>query len=150
MRAALYIRVSTDEQASSAEAQESGARAWAEARGHSVVAVYRDIGHSGAEWVRRRGVLDLQVDVAREPRPWDILVVRDLDRLGRDQARLPLLLSTLADHDAQVVEWSTDRVVELDVMGRMIAGLRAGMAEMERELIAHRTRTALRLSLIHI
>lgn len=144
MKVAIYVRVSTDEQAHSAEAQEAGARAWAEARKHTVVAVYRDIGQSGAEWVRRRGILDLQLDVARTPRPWDSLLVRDLDRLGRDQARLPLLLATLADHDVRVVEWSTDRPVELDVMGRMLAGMRAGMAELERELISHRTRTALR------
>ena len=144
MRVAAYIRVSTDEQASSAEAQESGALAWAAAQGHAVVATYRDIGHSGAEWVRRRGLLDLQLDAGRSPRPWDILVVRDLDRLGRDQARLPLLLATLADHDMRVVEWSTGRAVELDVVGRMVAGVRAAMAELEREAIAHRTRTALR------
>lgn len=144
MRAAVYVRVSTDEQASSAEAQESGALAWCAAQGHSVVATYRDIGHSGAEWVRRRGLLDLQLDAGRSPRPWDILVVRDLDRLGRDQARLPLLLATLADHDMRVVEWSTGRAVELDVVGRMVAGVRAAMAELEREAIAHRTRTALR------
>lgn len=144
MRVAVYVRVSTDEQASSAEAQESGALAWAAAQGASVVATYRDIGHSGAEWVRRRGVLDLQLDAGRSPRPWDVLVVRDLDRLGRDQARLPLLLATLADHDVRVVEWSTGRAVELDVVGRMVAGVRAAMAELERESIAHRTRTALR------
>jgi DNA invertase Pin-like site-specific DNA recombinase len=144
MRVAIYVRVSTDEQASSAEAQESGALAWCAARGHSVVATYRDIGHSGAEWVRRRGLLDLQLDAVRSPRPWEVLVVRDLDRLGRDQARLPLLLATLADHDVRVWEWSTDRAVELDVVGRMVAGVRAAMAELERESIAHRTRTALR------
>ena len=144
MKVAIYVRVSTDEQAHSAEAQEAGARAWAEARKHTVVAVYRDIGQSGAEWVRRRGVLDLQMDVARTPRPWDALVVSNLDRLGRDQVRLPLLLSTLGDHDAKVIEWSVVRVVELDAVGMMIASMRSGIAAIERENIAHRTRTALR------
>lgn len=144
MKVAIYVRVSTDEQAHSAGAQEDGARAWAEARRHTVVAVYRDIGQSGAEWVRRRGILDVQLDVTRTPRPWDALVVRDLDRLGRDQVRLPLLLSTLGDHDAKVIEWSVDRVVELDAVGMMIASMRSGIAAIERENIAHRTRTALR------
>ena len=87
MRVAVYIRVSTDEQASSAEAQETGALAWCAAQGHSVVATYRDIGHSGAEWKRRPGVIALEVDVKRAPRPWDLVVVRDLDRLGRDGVR---------------------------------------------------------------
>ena len=144
MRVAVYIRVSTDEQASSAEAQETGALAWCAAQGHSVVATYRDIGHSGAEWKRRPGVIALEVDVKRAPRPWDLVVVRDLDRLGRDGVRLPLLLSVLNDHDVPMVEWSTGAVVQADALGRMIASVRAGLAEIEREGIAHRTRTALR------
>jgi DNA invertase Pin-like site-specific DNA recombinase len=143
MLAALYIRVSTDEQASSAAAQEEGARGWCAREGHRVVAVYRDEGVSGGEWVRRAGVLQLRADVAATPRPWDVLVVRDLDRLGRDAIRLPALLSHLADHDARVVEWSTGQTVALDGMALIVAQLRAGLAQIEREQIAHRTRTAL-------
>ena len=69
MRVAVYVRVSTDEQASSAEAQESGALAWAATQGHDVVATYRDIGHSGAEWVRRRGLLPVRPRMLRARRP---------------------------------------------------------------------------------
>lgn len=49
-RAAVYLRVSTDEQRESLDAQERGARQWCERTGASVVAVYRDEGVSGAEW----------------------------------------------------------------------------------------------------
>lgn len=143
MRLAIYTRVSTDEQASSAAAQEAGARAWAEREGHAVVAVYRDEGVSGGEWVHRPGVLQLRADAASTPRPWDVLVVRDLDRLGRDAIRLPELLSHLGDHDVRVVEWSTGQTVALDGMALIVAQLRAGLAQIEREQIAHRTRTAL-------
>lgn len=143
MRAAIYTRVSTEEQASSATAQEEGARAWCAREGHVVVAVYRDEGVSGGEWVRRAGVLQLRADVSASPRPWDVLVVRDLDRLGRDAIRLPELLSHLADHEARVVEWSTGQTVALDGMALIVAQLRAGLAQIEREQIAHRTRTAL-------
>ena len=52
-RAAVYVRVSTEEQSASVEAQESGARVWCEAHGYDVVQVYRDVGISGAEWPRR-------------------------------------------------------------------------------------------------
>ena len=64
MRVAVYVRVSTDEQASSAEAQEFGALAWCAAQGHSVVATYSDIGHSGAEWKRRPGVIAMEATQA--------------------------------------------------------------------------------------
>lgn len=37
--AALYLRVSTDEQKSSLDAQESGARLWCETYGHTVTPV---------------------------------------------------------------------------------------------------------------
>jgi predicted site-specific integrase-resolvase len=46
-RAAIYVRVSTDEQ--SVENQEAELRATAERMGHEIVAVYRDKGFSGAK-----------------------------------------------------------------------------------------------------
>lgn len=143
MRAAIYVRVSTEEQASSASAQEDGARLWCAREGHVVSIVYRDEGVSGGEWARRAGVLQLRADASTAPRPWDLLIVRDLDRLGRDAIRLPELLSHLADQDVRVIEWSTGQTVALDGMALIVAQLRAGLAQIEREQIAHRTRTAL-------
>ena len=87
MRVAIYIRVSTDEQAASAETQEAGIRAWCEKNGHSIVTTIRDIGHSGAEWVHRPGVLQLQSEAQGGTCPWELVVVRDVDRLGRDGVR---------------------------------------------------------------
>lgn len=144
MRVAIYIRVSTDEQSASADAQEAGARGWASAQGAEVVAVYRDEGASGAEWVTRRGVLQLLADVTATPRPWDVLVVRDLDRLGRDALRLGLAVETLHDHGAQCVAWSTGETLRADPMARALLMMRGVLAEQERAQIAHRTRTALR------
>lgn len=144
MRAALYLRVSTDDRAVSLDAQESGARAWCARAGHAVVSVYRDDGVSGAEWDERPGVLALQADAERSPRPWDVLVVRDLDRLGRDRVRLPLALSDLADAGVTVVEWSTGLPVDLTDDAFALVQLRAHLAAAERRTSARRTRTALR------
>jgi len=141
-RAAIYLRVSTDEQRESLDAQERGARQWCERTGASVVAVYRDEGVSGAEWAARAGVQQLRADATAGR--CDVVVVRDLDRLGRDAIRLPEFLSHLRDHDVRVVEWSTGQTVELDGMALVVAQLRAGLAQIEREQIAHRVRTALR------
>lgn len=143
MRAAIYVRVSTEEQSDSAAAQEEGARAWCSRNAHEVERVYRDEGVSGAEWSFRPGIAAVRADAALSPRPWDLLVVRDLDRIGRDGIRLPELLSHLHDHETRVVEWSTGQIAQLDTMGRMVASIRAHIAELEREAIAHRTRTAL-------
>lgn len=142
MRVAVYIRVSTDEQAQSAETQERGALAWCDRAGHAVVTTYRDIGHSGAEWVHRPAILALQADAQRTPRPFDLVVVRDVDRLGRDAVRLPLLLSILREAGIGVVESSTGQPVALDGVGQLIASVRACLAQIEREQIAHRVRVA--------
>lgn len=142
MKVALYIRVSTDEQAASADEQERGARAWCTRNGHTVVALYRDVGYSGAEWMKRTGVLDLQADATRKERPFDAVVVRDVDRLGRDAVRLPKLLHDLHEHEVQVIEWSTGRVVEIDGAGALIVNVLAAAAAYDRQMIAHRTRTS--------
>lgn len=144
MRAALYLRVSTDERSASLDAQESGARAWCAREGHSVVATYTDEGISGAEWSRRPGVQALQDAADATPRPFDLVVVRDLDRLGRDAIRLPLLLDDLQSAGVRVVEWTTGKIAELEGEALVLVQLRAYAAAAERKAIARRTRTALR------
>jgi DNA invertase Pin-like site-specific DNA recombinase len=56
MRAAIYLRVSTDEQTT--DNQERELRATAERAGHEVVAVYRDAGISGAKGRDKRPGFD--------------------------------------------------------------------------------------------
>ena len=128
MRAAIYARVSVDDRAVSLDAQEAGAREWCARQGHVVVAVHRDDGVSGAEWDRRPGVQRVRAEALTRPRPWDVLVVRDLDRLGRDGVRLPLLLVDLRDAGVSVVEWTTGQAVAVDGMALVLAQLRATMA----------------------
>lgn len=142
-RVAIYSRVSVDDRAVSLDAQEAGARQWAERVGHAVTHVYRDDGVSGAEWERRPGVQRLAADARAKPRPFDLVVVRDLDRLGRDAVRLPLLLVDLRDAGVAVVEWTSGRAVELDGNQLFLATVRSHFAAMERAAIAARTRVAL-------
>lgn len=138
-RVAMYLRVSTDEQGASMEAQEAGAREWAARQGHDVVRVYRDEGFSGAEWVNRPDLIRLQADVRASPRPWDILICRDLDRLGRDSLRLGLLLEALHDFGGRLYVWSTGEEVRPGPEQRALVVLKGILAEQERAMIAHRT-----------
>lgn len=140
MRVAIYARVSTDEQAQSAEAQERDARRFCESRGWSVVEVYRDIGVSGAEWDSRPEIARARLDIEREPRPWDALVVRDLDRIGRDTARTLLFVEVVLAAGARVFEYSTGLEAKGDPMARATIALRGVFAEMERGMISARTR----------
>jgi DNA invertase Pin-like site-specific DNA recombinase len=80
MRAAIYLRVSTDEQTT--DNQERELRATAERARHEVVTVYRDAGISGAKGRDKRPGFDaMNKDAAS--RRFDIVMAWSVDRLGR-------------------------------------------------------------------
>ena len=84
MNVGIYTRVSTTGQVDgeSLPEQERNGRAWADAHGHHVVAVYSDAGLSGALPVTERPALAEALE-ALEVGALDALVMRDLDRLAR-------------------------------------------------------------------
>ncbi len=143
-RAALYLRVSTDEQAVSAETQETEGRRFVARQGWAVAAVYADVGVSGANFTSRPGLLALLTDARSTPRPWDVLVIQRLDRLGRDAARTTLTLEDLAEHGVHVWSYAEGSRVELDPMGRAMASLKGVFAELERGLTVARVTEGLR------
>src|SRR3954471_2684388 len=77
MRAAIYLRVSTDGQTTAN--QERELRAAAERIGHEIVAVYRDAGISGSKGRDQRpGFDDMHKDAAR--RRFDVVMAWSVDR----------------------------------------------------------------------
>src|SRR5882757_7675144 len=96
-RAAIYLRVSTDDQ--TVENQRRELTAAATARGWTVVAEYADEGISGAKGRDGRPQLDLLLkDAVR--RCFDVAMVWAVDRLGRS---LPDLIAPMQElHDAKV------------------------------------------------
>jgi len=84
MRAAIYIRVSTEEQAEegySLAAQERAGRAYATAHGWEVVRLFADEGMSGRT-AQRPGLIALRAAVVRGE--VQAVIVHKLDRLARD------------------------------------------------------------------
>lgn len=85
--AAIYVRVSTDEQVGrggllSCDAQEATCRAHAQKMGLDVVATYRDEGRSGTN-LRRPGWRDLLAGA--QAGQFGVVVVTYMDRLGRNE-----------------------------------------------------------------
>ena len=79
-RAAIYLRVSTDEQTT--ENQERALREVAARSGHEIVVVYRDEGISGSKGRDKRPGFDaMHKDASR--RKFDIVMAWSVDRLGR-------------------------------------------------------------------
>jgi site-specific DNA recombinase len=109
MRTAIYLRVSTDEQAEegfSLDAQERMCRMAAEIRGWTVVELYRDDGYSGRSDDRpalQRLVKDLRSGKA------NAVIVHKLDRLARN---LHLMLGL-------VKGWNKDGIAFLSVSEQM-------------------------------
>ena len=57
--------------------------------------VYADDGVSGAEFDRRPGFLRLLEALRQRPRPFDVLLITDKDRLGREQYETAFVLKLL-------------------------------------------------------
>jgi DNA invertase Pin-like site-specific DNA recombinase len=139
MRAALYLRVSTDAQ--TVENQERELRATALRLGHDIVAIYRDDGISGARGRDRRPGFDaLHRDIAR--RKFDLVMAWSVCRLGRS---LRDLLSLLEDMRAKNVDLFLEKQ-GLDTStpsGRLIFQVVGAFGEFEREMIRERVKSGM-------
>lgn len=146
MRCAIYARRSTEEhQAASLEVQVEEARRWIAARGWSVVEehVHVDSGVSGAEFKRRPGLIALLN--AADDKAFDVVVMRDESRLGRDTHRAGLAIQGLAESGVQLwLYFSGERVSTDDATSRFMLAVKAFASELEREKLAGRTREHLR------
>lgn len=99
--------------------------------------VYADQGKSGATMTRPE--LDACL---RALQPGNTLVVTKLDRLGRTMRGLVELLDTLKENKV-AFRSLTEGIDTTTMQGRMMFGVIASVAEMERELIRERTMAGL-------
>ena len=141
-RAIGYIRVSTAQQASegvSLQAQESRIRAYCELHGLELLQVIVDAGES-AKSLRRLGVQKLLEMV----NAWqcDCVVIHKLDRLFRSTQDA---LNTSQDFARRGVALCsiTEQLDTASPMGKFFFTITAAFAEMERAMIAERTRVGL-------
>jgi DNA invertase Pin-like site-specific DNA recombinase len=83
--AAEYVRMSTDNQKYSIQSQSDAIRAYAQARGMSVVETYSDAGKSGLTLKERDGLSRLIDDVQNRRVSYKTILVYDVSRWGRFQ-----------------------------------------------------------------
>jgi len=132
MKAALYLRVSTDQQDPTNQLPELDR--YAEARGWSVHERYVDHGESGAK--ASRPALDRLMADARRRR-FDVVVCWSISRFGRSMVNAVLAMHELTELGVRLValQQSVDTGT---VVGRGVAALLAALAE--AELIEKRER----------
>jgi predicted site-specific integrase-resolvase len=85
LRAAQYVRVSTDQQKYSIENQAAALAAYAARRMINIVRTYSDMGRSGVRIVGRDALQQLISDVQRQRADFDCVLVYDVSRWGRFQ-----------------------------------------------------------------
>ena len=140
-RAALYVRVSTDQQTVENQVQEL--RQVAERRGWEVVEVYKDAGISGAKGRDQRPGLDAMLKDASR-RKFDVIMAWAIDRLGRS---LIDLLRTIEHLNGVGVDLYLDQQ-SLDTTtptGKLLFQVTGAFSEFERTMIQQRVRAGLQV-----
>lgn len=143
-RVSAYLRVSTDEQARSGlglDAQETRCRAMATVKGWPEPFLSKDEGVSGTTEVRRRPALRALMEQVRAGRVQAIIIAA-LDRLGRKTRLVLDLVEELTAHDVALVS-CRESLDTTSPQGQFVLTLFAALAQLERDLIADRTRQAL-------
>jgi len=85
VRAAQYLRMSTEHQTYSIDNQKDAIRDYADIMGYDIVATYEDAGRSGLNLGGRPGLQQLLTDVESGRADFETVVVYDVSRWGRFQ-----------------------------------------------------------------
>ena len=138
-RAALYLRVSTEDQTT--DNQRLELEKLADLRGWEVVKIYQDNGISGARGRKHRPGLDqLLKDAAR--RRFDLVVFWSVDRLGRSTAQVTSIMAELDGlgigqfYFKESIDTSTPH-------GQAMLEMAAVFAKLERAMISERVKAGL-------
>jgi DNA invertase Pin-like site-specific DNA recombinase len=149
MIAAIYARKSTDQNLPDAEKsvtrQVEHATAYAARKGWTVdpAHVHQDDGISGAEFVKRPGFLRLMNALKPRP-PFQVLIMSEESRLGREQIETAWSLKQIMDASARVFFYLEGRERILDsALDKVMLSLTNFASEMEREKARLRTRDAM-------
>jgi DNA invertase Pin-like site-specific DNA recombinase len=140
-RAVGYIRCSKDEQENSPEAQRAELAKWCLAHGVALLAVFEEIGVSGAAPLDKRLVLMDAVESLKASGA-GVLLVAKRDRLARDVV-VAAMIERLVERSGARVLSANGAGNEDGPEGLLMKTLLDAFAQYERALIRARTRAAL-------
>lgn len=140
MRAALYARVSTEDQATegfSLDAQMKRLESFCAARGWEVVARYRDEGFSGRS-TDRPAYMEMMSNLDS----WDTVVVLKMDRIHRNSMNFTQMMTFLnengKDFNSVMEKFDTSTA-----MGRFVMDTMQRIAQLESEQTGERVKLAM-------
>jgi site-specific DNA recombinase len=143
MKAVAYVRVSTDEQSLSIEAQTEQIRLWCETHDLELIDTFVDQGISGAAPISERPGLSRAINRAIESQAQ--LVVMRRDRLARDRIQAAFIENRLRGKGCAILSADRDPGDPDDPEVRVLEGISDVVAEYERALVVRRTTRALAL-----
>lgn len=139
MKLALYVRVSTEDQARhgvSLEAQERALENYCQMYNYQVYKIYKDAGKSAKSL--KRPALDQLLKDAKEKR-FDAILIYKLDRFSRSLKDLILTIEKLEDWGVDFISIQ-DRIETNTASGKLMFHIISSFAEFERDIIAERTK----------
>lgn len=141
MRAAIYVRVSTEEQAAegySIGAQKEMLQDYCIVEGWEVAGVYEDDGYSGRS-VKRPAYQRMMSEMDS----WDVLLVIKMDRIHRNSRNFMNMMEVLSKHGKMFVSQS-EALDTTDALGRFVVDMIQRLAQLESEQIGERTYMGMR------
>jgi len=138
--AAIYIRVSTQEQASqgfSLGAQQEALENYSKALGYEIFKIYRDEGKSAKDITHRPEMIQMLEDA--ESKKFSAIFIYKLDRFSRSLKDLILTIDKLKEWDIDFVSLQ-DKIETTSASGKLMFHVISAFAEFERNIIGDRTK----------
>jgi site-specific DNA recombinase len=150
--AAIYARKSTEDERNAEDGKSTTrqvelARAFAVTQGWAVAEpwVLIDEGISGANFTARPGLVRLLDGAGQRPRPFDVVVVMSLDRVGREQVQTSGVIRHLTAAGVQLWTYQDGHRVKFDSpVDKLMVGIGGFAAEEFRHSVKLKTVEALR------
>ena len=134
-RAAIYTRVSTEDQAKegfSLDAQLEKLRSYCKARDWEIAGEYIDDGYSG-RYVKRPAYNRMMEEINK----WDAILVIKMDRIHRNSKNFMMMMEYLKKEEKEFVSM-TESLDTSTAMGRFVMDIIQRIAQLESEQIGER------------
>ena len=138
--AAIYVRVSTQEQAQqgfSLNAQQEALENYAKALGYDIYRIYRDEGKSAKDMTHRPFMMQMLKEA--QEKKFSAIFIYKLDRFSRSIKDLILTIDKLKDWGIDFVSLQ-DRIETTSASGKLMFHIIGAFAEFERNIIGDRTK----------
>jgi len=139
-KAAIYVRVSTEDQAKhgiSLHAQEEALKNYASSQGYEVFRIYKDEGKSAKDIKHRPEMVQMLKDA--ELRKFQAIFIYKLDRFSRSLMDLITTIEQLKEWGIDFVSLQ-DKIETTSATGKLMFHIVSAFAEFERNVTSERTK----------